>query len=215
MIFTFHSTVGEAKTVDIIKNVVRDIGGKIKKERENIILACWRSKKFATVFPTKCRFYIGKDMVRVVIPASSCYGGGIVAMERGNGSPYERIWNEFILGLNRLYPTLDFGILPSPIKLVAVKFVGDNVEQVFTSTSLNNPSLGRALVGGMLFGSAGAIIGGMKQTTITRGKSSTIFSNKLLVTVRYSNGLTFDGEILKDSHVHNQIIVNMSRLEGL
>ena len=212
-IFTFHSPMGIPDTISMIKNVVRYIGGKIKDERKNIIFAAWRTKSFMTVFPTKCTFYIGEDMVRAVIPAPSGFGGGIVAMERGKGSPYERVWNEFILGLNRLYPNIDFGIVPGTITLDAVKFVGDKTEQVFTSTSRSTPSLSGALVGGMLFGSTGAIIGGMNQTTVTQGRSTTRFANKLLVTVRYSNGLIFDDEIIKDSYVYNQIIVNMSKLD--
>lgn len=212
-IFTFYSPKEIHETIDMIKNVVHNIGGKVKEERTNIIIACWRSKKFATVFPTKCIFYIGQDMVRAVISVSSG-GAGIVAMDRGNGSPMERVWNEFVWGLTNLYPNLDFGIVSGAITLTAVKFVSANTEQVFTSTSHSTPSLSGALVGGMLFGSAGAIIGGMNQTTVTRGTSTTRFSKKLLVTVRYSNGLTFDDEILKDSYVYNQIIVNMSRLDN-
>ena len=79
------------------------------------------------------------------------------------------------------------------------------------STSRSSPSLSGALIGGMLLGSTGAILGGMHGTTTTYGSSTTRPTNTFFVTVRYSNGLTFDDEIRKDSHIYNQIIVNMSK----
>lgn len=218
-VFTFHSPMGIAETITIIKKVVESIGGKIKKERNNVIEARWRSSKYITVSSTRFVFYIGKDMVRVMmlLPAPSALfnavfdsGVPMITMEKGL-SGFERVWNEFVEGLCKKYPTLDFGLLPGKASLDAIKIVGDGIEQVFTSTSWSRPSYGGALIGGLLFGHAGAILGGMNTHTTTRGNSTTRFSNKVLATVRYTNGLTFDGEMIKNSSTYNEILVNMSQ----
>lgn len=212
-IFTFYSTVSKSETVDIIKNVVTHIGGKIKVDQNNTLVAKWRSKKFITVFPTKCMFYVGTDMIRAIIPAPAGFGGGLICMDRGSGSPYEKIWNEFLLGLDKLYPDMDFGLKSGNAILESAKFIGEKTEQIFSSTSRSRPSLTGALLGGILFGTPGAIIGGIgKSSSNTHGKSITRSTNEIITTVRYTNGLTFTGEIVKDSYVYNQIIVNMSEL---
>ena len=218
-VFTFYSPTEPNETCDMIKGVIKSIGGTIKKERNNVIEAHWRSAKYATVAPTRFVFYVGKDMVRVMMlkPVLSALFGAafdsgtpMITMTRGV-SGLERVWNEFIEGLCRKYPTIDFGLIPGKASLDAIKIVGDGTEQVFTSTSWNRPSWGGALIGGMLFGSTGAILGGMNGTTLTRGNTTTRFSNKVLATVRYTNGLTYDGEIIKNSPTYNEIIVNMSQ----
>lgn len=220
VIFTFYSPKEVNETCNIIKDVIKSIGGKVKKERGYVFEAHWRSSKYITVFPTRFVFYVGKDMVRVVLrkSASSALFGALF----DNGTPmittvrgvsgFERVWNEFIVGLCTKYPNMNFGLVPGKASLDAVKMVGDGVEQVFTSTSWNNPSWGGALVGGLLFGSTGAILGGMSGSTRTTGKTTARFSNTVLATVRYTNGLTYDGEMTKNSATYNEIIVNMSEL---
>lgn len=218
-VFTFYSPKEVDETCDIIKDVVKSINGKIKKERGNVIEAHWRSTKYMTVSPTRFVFYVGKDMVRVLMPHSApsalfnaAFDGGtpMIMMERGV-SGLERVWNEFIEGLCKKYPTIDFGLIPGKASLDAIKIVGDGIEQMFTSTSWNRPSWGGALLGGLLFGSTGAILGGMSGTTMTRGSTTTRFSNKVMATVRYTNGLTYDGEMMKNSPTYNEIIVDMSQ----
>lgn len=214
-VFTFYSPENESATRDMIKNTVQSIGGKIKSEQDNVIKAQWRSSRWKTILPIKFEFYVGKDMVRAVMPNGSPFAltndsSPMIEMNRGCCG-FERVWDDFIKGLSKLYPEIDFGISPGDVTLDAIKFVGDGLEQVFASTSWNRPSYGGALLGGLLFGSTGAILGGMSGTTITRGRTTSRFSNKVFATVRYTNGLTFDGEMMKNSSTYNEIMVNMSR----
>jgi hypothetical protein len=115
----------------------------------------------------------------------------------------------------KVAPGVDFGIRPGDLELVAVQFVGDGTEQVFVSTTRNSPSWGGAALGGMLFGTAGAIIGGSAGTSYTTGKSSTRFSNNVLAKGRYSNGLLTEGILSKNSPVYQEIMVNMSQLSDV
>lgn len=211
--YTFYSPMEITETCNMIKDVVISIGGKIKSERDNVIEAKWRNPKLLTVFPTRFTFYVGKDMVLVNSSPPILFGNGtpMIFTTRG-GSRQDWIWDMFIIELQKRYPTIDFGLIPGKAKIDVIKFIGDGLEQVYTSTSWSNPSWGGALLGGMLFGSAGAIIGGMGGTTYTKGNTSTRFSNEILASVRYTNGLTYDGMLIKNSSTYNEIIVNMSML---
>lgn len=213
-VFTFYSPVKVEDTFDIIERVITSMKGKTKRVSDCRINAEWRvqkyhSKQYHTVFPTKCSFYVGEDMVRTVIPTSG--GAGIISTSR-NLCGMEIVWNAFIESLTTMYPHIDFGMKSGTAMLDAIKIVGDGTEQVFTATSWNNPSWGGALLGDMLFGTAGAIVGGMGGITHTFGRSATRFSDKVFAKVRYTNGLTFEGEMLKTSPAYNEIMVNMSRL---
>ena len=85
---------------------------------------------------------------------------------------------------------------------------GDTKQVSFSQTS-GGTSLGGFLVGGALFGDAGAIIGGLsgKQRTVTNSK--TVFSNELLVRVIYTNGRLWEGTVIKGSQLYHEIMVNM------
>jgi hypothetical protein len=121
-------------------------------------------------------------------------------------------WNAFIESLMRLYPDIDFGIRPGLPELEAIQFVDDGVEQVFVSTTKHSPSWGGAALGGLLFGTAGAVIGASAGTSHTTGTTSTRFSSSVLARGRYSNGLLAEGMLDKNSPQYHEIIVNMSKL---
>lgn len=213
-VFTFYSPVEVNETFEIIERVVTSMKGKTKRMSDCRMNAEWRvqkyhTKQYHTVLPTKCSFYVGKDVVRAVMPTSG--STGVITMSRPLGG-LAIVWNAFIESLITMYPDMDFGMKPGTAMLDAIKMVGNGTEQVFTSTSWNNPSWGGALLGGILFGTPGAIVGGMGGTTRTTGRSATRFSDKVLAKVRYTNGLTFEGEMLKTSSAYNEIMVNMSQL---
>ena len=211
-IFTFVSPLEISETITTIKTVVESIGGKIKKEQNNVIHAQWRSKKYSTMLPVKCTFYVGHDMVRAIIDKT-------VQPTNGNNMPiikserklqtWERVWDEFVEGLNK-YTDVDFGLKSGTAIIDSAQIISDGIEQVFTSTSQNSPSYGGALLGGALFGDTGAIIGSMNSRTTTRGNTTYRFSNKVLARVRYTNGLVLEGELKKKSSTYNEIMVNMS-----
>ena len=215
MIYTFRSPLGIGETYNVIKATVESIRGKTKETYPGCIVAKWRtqpfhSKQYHTVFPSKFTFYVGEDIVRVDD------GRGMMQMIplqfKVNG--YPAIWNAFVESLTQTAPDVDFDIRPGNAELVAAQFVGGETEEVFVSNTMHSPSLGGAVLGGLLFGTPGAIIGSSYGTSHTTGKLSTQFSGTALVKVRYSNGLLAEGKLQKNSPVYNFILVNMSRYSG-
>ena len=207
-LFTFNSPMETTETCKIIKDVIASIGGKLKFERGNIIEATWRSPKFKTLFPSRFAFYVGANMVRVTMSTGVWRE---IMYERGRGGADE-IWHKFVEELLSQHPSIDFGLSLDRVVMEYVKFFGDGTEQVFTSHSRSKPSLGGAIVGGLLFGSTGAILGGMNTRTVTSGRTITRFSNTILATCRYTNGLVLNGEITVHSPFYNEIMANMSQL---
>ncbi len=212
MVYTFQSPLGTEETYNIIKTTVESMHGKVKMVSPGCLQATWRtrrchSKQFHTVFPSKFRFYVGEGIVRAVMGNANF---SIIVSQFKLGG-LQIVWNAFIESLMKVAPNIDFGIKPGVVNLVAVQFFGDGTEQVFVSTTTHSPSLSGAVFGGLLFGTAGAIIGGTAGTSYTTGKSSTRFSNEVLAKARYSNGLLAEGMLLKNSPTYQEIMVNMSR----
>ena len=213
-VYTFRSPWGIDETCNVIKLTVESMRGSIKVVSPGCIKAKWRtqpfhSQQYHTVFPSKFTFYVGNGIVRAVTK-QSILSQSIFMRFKLVG--VERIWNAFIESLMKAAPDVDFGIRPGDLELVAVQFVGDGTEQVFVSTTTNCPSWGGAIFGGLLFGTAGAIIGGSAGTSHTTGGSSTRVSNNILARGRYSNGLLTEGIVSKNSPVYQEIMVNMSQL---
>lgn len=212
MVYTFHSPLGIEMTCDVIKATVESMRGKVKTVSPGCLQATWRtqhyhSKQYHTVFPSKFMFYVGTDIVRVVFGNTNMQ---MIPMRFKLGGP-QIVWNAFIESLMRFAPDVDFGIKPGDVELTAAQFVGGETEEVFVYNTRHSPSLSGAILGGLLFGSPGAIIGSSYGTSHTAGKTSTQFSNTVLVKARYSNGLLAAGKLLKTSPVYNEILVNMSR----
>ena len=206
MVYTFWSPLGMEETCDVIKNTVLSMKGKVKEVSPGCMKAQWRtqpyhSKQFHTLCPTKFSFYVGDGVVRVVTGTSNMQMLPMI-FKPGN---VHITWNAFIESLLTVAPGVDFGIEPGTVKMVAAQFVGDGTEEVFVSTTKHSPSLGGAVVGGMLFGTAGAIIGGSAGTSHTTGKSSMRFADKVLVKARYSNGLLAEGVLSKNSPTYQEI----------
>ena len=213
-VYTFHTPWGIDETCNVIKLTVESMKGKAKVVSPGRINAEWRtqpyhSQQYHTVFPSKYTFYIGNGIVRAVTK-QSILSQSIFMRFKLTG--VERIWNAFIESLMKVAPGVDFGIRPGDLELVTVQFVGDGLEEVFVSNTRNSPSFGGAVLGGLLFGTAGAIIGGSAGTSYTTGKTSTKFSNNVLARGRYSNGLLTEGMVSRNSPVYQEIMVNMSQL---
>ena len=206
-VFTMYCPASIVETKEIIKRVANEINAKGIRENGNIITAKWRYKA-RTVFLKKFTFYIGEEMVRAT---TDMYGEiSVIGMGRRPTWTPEFMWDMFISKLCELYPQYDFGVKPGYFTLDAIKFMTDGTEQVFTSTASHSPSYSGAILGGMLFGTAGAIIGGMGGKTYTNGRSEVRFSKELLAKARYTNGLNIEGIVIKDSMVYNDILANMN-----
>lgn len=213
MVYTFSTPWERDVTCNVIKVTVESMHGKVKQISPGCLQASWRtqpchSKQYHTVFPSKFMFYVGDGIVRAVtgnttmqmLPMRFQFLGGI-----------HIVWNAFIESLLKTSPGVDFGIKSGVPEMVAIQFFGDGTEQVFVSNTSHSPSLGGAVLGGLLFGTAGAIIGGTGGTSYTTGRSSTVFSKEVLAKARYSNGLLAEGKLQRNSPAYNEIMVNMSR----
>lgn len=212
MIYTFHSPWGIDETCDVIKTTVESMCGKTREIYPGCIEARWKtqpfhSKQFRTLFPTKHTFYVGDGLVRVDD------GGGMMQMfaPRFDVSGHSAIWNAFVESLIKVAPDVDFGIKPGAFELVAAQLVGGETEGVFVSNTMHSPSLSGAILGGLLFGTPGAIIGSSYGTSRTMGKLTNQFSSTALLKGRYSNGLLIECVLQRNSPVYNFVLVNMSR----
>ena len=211
-VYTFTTPWGVNETSNVIKLVVESMRGTAKIVSPGRVVTKWRtqpshSKQFRK--PGKFTFYVGDGVVRAV--GDGCILSQVIFMHFEIGGQLA-VWNAFIESLMKIAPGVDFGIRSGDLELVEVQFVGDGLEETFVSTTRNRPSVGGALVGGMLFGPAGAIIGGSAGTSYTTGKSSTRFATNVLARGRYSNGLLTEGIMSRNSPVYQEIMVNMNRL---
>ena len=120
-------------------------------------------------------------------------------------------WDVFLTSLFEKNPGVEFGVTLAngdPLVAGVLNLRGDTKQVSFSQTS-GGTSLGGFLVGGALFGDAGAIVGGLsgKQRTVTN--SRTVFSDELLVRVIYTNGRLWEGTVIKGSQLYHEIMVNM------
>lgn len=212
MVYTFHSPWGIDETSNVIKATVESMRGKVKVVSPGCLEAAWKtqpyhSKQYHALLPSKFRFYVGDGLIRVV---EGNVNMQMVPMRFKPGGT-QIVWNAFIESLIKVAPDVDFGLRPGDAELVAAQFVGGETEEVFVSNTRHSPSFGGAVLGGLLFGTPGAIIGSSYGTSYTTGKLSTQFSGTVLVKARYSNGLLAEGKLQKNSPAYNEILVNMSR----
>ena len=118
-------------------------------------------------------------------------------------------WDWFLETLFEKYPGVDFGVslaMGDPVVAGVLNLSGDTHE-VHTSVTRGGTSLGGFLIGGALFGDAGAVVGGLsgKQRTVTN--SRTEYSSTLLARVIYSNGRLWEGLVYKKSQLYNEIML--------
>ena len=120
-------------------------------------------------------------------------------------------WDFFLQELFVSSPGVDYGvsIANGNPQLIAVLHVGDETRQVSFSKTTGGRSLGGFLVGGALFGTAGAVVGGLSGTQHTVTHTNMVYSNTLLVRIIYNNGRLWEGTVQKGSSLYNEIMVNM------
>lgn len=120
-------------------------------------------------------------------------------------------WDFFLYELFISSPGISYGVslANGAPQLAAVLNMGDETRQVSYSKTTGGRSLGGFLVGGALFGTAGAVVGGLsgKQHTVTH--TNTVYANTILVRIIYNNGRLWEGSVQKGSKLYNEIMVNM------
>lgn len=126
--------------------------------------------------------------------------GALVAM---NGNKPESVWDlpdkewsDLIEDFRKEYPAFPLQVgKPVP---VAAEPCDDGMGQESISRG-KTVSFGRAAVGGLMFGSAGAVVGGLSGTKKTMSRSRNIFSATVLFRVLYSNGRSIERTVKKNS----------------
>ena len=198
VLVTFYSPKSVEETKAVIVNVVRELNGKINKTDGNTIYAEWRSKRFIKIMPTKFTFFVGPDMVRVIVGGTSLSGNDTmpVLKEHKIGGHFY-LWDDFVLKLHEQHPATDFCLKSGNATIDTIKFLSDGVQQVYTTSTWYSDSI-------PLFP------GGISRGVTT---SETRMSNKILAQVRYTNGLTYEGVLNRNSALYQEIIVNMSLYE--
>ena len=119
-------------------------------------------------------------------------------------------WDFFLQELFDSSTGVDYGVSlanGSP-QLAAVLNMTGEISQVSFSKTTGGRSLGGFLVGGALFGTAGAVVGGLSGNQRTVTHTNTTFSNSLLVRIIYNNGRLWEGAVHKGSNLYNEIMVN-------
>ena len=122
----------------------------------------------------------------------------------------DKYWDTCLSALFEIAPNADFGVSlanKNPY-VVGLLYLGDDTKQVYLSRTKHNASITGFLLGGALFGDAGAVVGGMSGRERTVGHTHTEFSNTQLARLIYNNGRLWEGTITKGSKLYNEIMVN-------
>ncbi len=196
--FVFVSPYDTNNTMRLLCDVLTAVGKvKDKDERSGYLKG---KMQIASMQSVKMEFYISqKDNATSVraIMHSSTYASA------------KDVWyDHFLDALFAYAPNVDFGITKcngNPY-MVGVRYLGsDTVLQTQSRTSGGTSLLG-FLAGDALFGTAGAIVGGLSGTQHTRGTTKEAFGKRRLVRVVFNNGRIYEGEIKKNSKAYNQIM---------
>lgn len=213
MVYTFYSPWRQAETCEAIKATVLSMNGTVKDLSRGRLKAKWKTNgKRPGAFDHSCTFYVGDGAVRAVTDFKDTEL--IVMVFRKLTKPLA-FWNAFLETFTKRYPDADFGIEAGIPELVAIQFLDDGTEQVLVSNTVNRPSWGGAALGGMLFGTAGAIIGGSGGRSYTTTTSHTAVSKLRFAMVRYSNGLVFRGKLINNGSLYQEVMVNISRFSNI
>ena len=209
IVYNLMSPYSTQETAEVISTAMERIG-KIKEinARSGSIKATHRDKNWNK---RKLNFFIEraeKDCKVRMVMSDSCLDTKYVWKQR------DGVWDDFLKQLFELMPNVDFGITlseGSPYVVGAI-FVGDDIEQVHISKTKNNPSVARFIIGGLMFGTAGAVVGGLSGTSKTTGRTFNQISAYQLVRIIYNNGRVWEGAISKNSDLYNEIMVNLETL---
>lgn len=122
----------------------------------------------------------------------------------------DKWWDSCLSVLFSLSPNTDFGVSLAEKNpyVVGLLYLEDDMEQVHISHTKRHASITGFLLGGALFGDAGAIVGGMSGRQRTVGHTFTQFSKSQLARLIYNNGRLWEGTITKGSKLYNEIMVN-------
>ena len=199
--YCFVSPFSTVETVNIIARAIANIG-KVKKTDAHRGYLSGKYRVSAVRY-IDVEFYVERSDANC--KARAVFHGQVIT------SAKDKWWDNFLSALFSIAPDTDFGVSlasGSPY-IVGVLYLGDDTHQVHTSQTTKGTSLLGFLAGGALFGSAGAIVGGMSGKQRTVGHSFEQFSDSQLARVIYNNGRLWEGDVEKGSAIYNEIMVNI------
>ena len=209
MVFIFSAPWEQGQTCEAIKTTVLSLNGTVNDLGRGRLEAKWNlARKKPGILDHKCVFYVGDGVVRAVTDFQDTE---IIVMVYRKLSKALAFWDLFLENLLRRYPDVDFGVKPGLPALAAIQFLDDGTKQVLVSDRIHCPSWSGAVLGGLLFGTAGAIVGGLGGESYTTTTARTVVSKDRIAMVRYSNGLVFRGRMINNGSLYQEIMANMSR----
>lgn len=198
--YCFVSPFSTENTVKIICKAVFSVG-KIRKAdpTKGYVIADYH---VGPLNNRKMEFFIKRGVEDCKVRC--IFHGDVVTKAKDNW------WDNFLSALFLEAPSVDFGVTLANKQpyVVGVFYLGDDTYQVHHTCSTGGTSVLGFLMGGALFGSAGAVVGGLSGKQRTVGTTSTRFSNSQLARIIYNNGRLWEGSISKGSPLYNEIMVN-------
>ncbi len=123
----------------------------------------------------------------------------------------DEMYDYFLKELFRIEPDVDFGVSlanKAPYVII-VNEVGSNIALQTETTTVQTPNVGGMLVGNLLFGQAGAIVGGMSGKTKSTGVTRKVFSKNRIANVVFNNGRVYEGEIREGTPLYNEVMAKI------
>ena len=204
--YCFVSPFPTGKTTTAIYNAFQKVGEVIEADTSRgYIRAKFRVSALRKI---KMEFFVQRSQteckVRMVMPMD-------FAETQYNIRWVDGLWDKFLIALMETEPDADFGVTMAfdNAVIVGVQYLGSDIIQTQNSVTSGGSSLLGFLAGGALFGSAGAIVGGMSGSQHTTGESFDMLSNKQIAKVIYNNGRYWEGVVKKGSRMYNEIMVNL------
>lgn len=179
-------------------------GGKVKEQNEPGGSITFAAKMSATSFNSTFNVNIvGQEDGSTFVSVFTKGDGGLFASNHADKA-WEKFLTPFLTVLGEPVTELSSG---KPYILRA-SYVGGNTTQVTNGIS-QGASIGRAVVGGALFGEAGAIVGGLSGNRRSKSASQEVFSDYGLFNVEFSNGRIREMKVKKKSKEYNEIMVKL------
>lgn len=115
----------------------------------------------------------------------------------------DRVWSHIIDEFQNIYPS--FPLRSGKPTVVYAEHCDDGMGQETVSHG-KNFSLGKAAVGGALFGGTGALVGGLSGTKKSKAQTRNVFSSAALFRVLYSNGRVIERTVKKNSREYAELM---------
>ena len=159
--YCFISPFPYQDTINLLEKAISKIGNvKDTDARKGYILAKY---KVSAVRYIKMEFFVERNDTSCNV-RTTFHSDVIISAK-------DKWWDNFLTALFELSPDTDFGVslAEKDPYVVGLLYLGDETEQIHISHTKHNPSITGFLIGGALFGSAGAVVGGLSGKSRTEG----------------------------------------------